>query len=93
MIHFYKRLHLGVVSCLILSETKLKTKTKTRTQRDRGNWLPWQTVAGTLSVEGESGELPKDGLQQDLAVLDLLEVLVLGLEGLIMVEVAVLALS
>jgi hypothetical protein len=61
-------------------------------------------VAGTLSVEeGESGELPKDGLQQDLAVLDLLEVLVLevlvlgleelGLEGLIMVEVAVLALS
>ena len=56
-------------------------------------------MAGTLSVEeGESGELPKDGLQQDLAVLDLLEVLVLGLEelgleGLIMVEVAVLALS
>jgi hypothetical protein len=59
-------------------------------------------VAGTLSVEGELpklGELPKEGLQQDLEVLDplvvlgLLEVLVLGLEGLIMVEVAVPVLS
>ena len=59
-------------------------------------------MAGTLSVEGELpklGELPKEGLQQDLEVLDplvvlgLLEVLVLGLEGLIMVEVAVPVLS
>ena len=57
-------------------------------------------MAGTLSVEeGELGELPKEGLQQDLEVLDPLvvlghlEVLVLGLEGLIMVEVAVPVLS